>query len=233
MFPSDLQALIFDFDRTLAPLGNFVKWREALPLMREAYLRHGVPDELLDAAPRGCFGLYGHVARHASLPPAQMVEVQSEVSAILEEYEKVGVGRVELFAGVREMLDDLPGFGLRVGIVSSNPSAVIRPVLAQYGVEARFVAIVGREGIDHIKPDPESMRRCCERLSVDPAHCMGIGDNAGDAEAALAAGMSAVGVCTGVSTREALLAAGVGEAFEDIRAFHAALRESRGAGRSG
>ena len=156
-----------------------------------------------------------------------MAEVQAEVSSILEEYEKVGVGRVALFEGVREMLDDLPALGLRAGIVSSNPSAVIRPVLAQYGVESCFVAIVGREGIGHIKPDPESMRRCCKLLSVEPAHCMGVGDNAGDAEAALEAGMSAVGVCTGVSTREALLAAGVGAAFEDIRAFHLALKESR------
>ncbi|MDG2307041.1 MAG: HAD family hydrolase [Candidatus Binatia bacterium] len=223
MFSPDLQALVFDFDRTLAPLGNFVKWREALPLMRERYVAHGVPEDHLDGAPRGCFGLYGHVARGDHLEADTLLRAQTEVSEILAKFEAVGIGKVELFDGAAEMLRALPAIGLRAGIVSSNPEWVIRDVLEHRGVAGSFEAIVGRDGLDHIKPAPEGMLLCCERLGVTPAHCLGVGDNAGDIEASRSAGMPAVGVATGVSEEPDLLAAGALAVYDGIPSFHAAL----------
>lgn len=224
MFAPDLQALVFDFDRTLAPLGNFVKWREALPLMRARYVVAGVPESHLDGAPRGCFGLYGHVARGDHLGPEELLRVQTEVSKLLADYEAVGIGKVELFDGVDELLCELPGFGLRAGIVSSNPDWIIHDVLEHRGVRERFEVIVGRDGLDHIKPSPEGMLRCCDLLGVEPGRCLGVGDNAGDIEASRAAGMPAVGVETGVSKEPDLRAAGAVEVYDGIPALHAALR---------
>lgn len=227
MFSPDLEALVFDFDRTLAPLGNFVKWREALPLMRERYVASGVPGEYLDEAPRGCFGLYGHVARGDHLSPEALLRVQVEVSKILADYEAVGIGKVELFEGVDELLAALPQLGLRAGIVSSNPDWVIRDVLEHRGGLESFEAIVGRDGLDHIKPAPEGMLACCEKLGVAPARCLGVGDNAGDIEASRAAGMPAVGVATGVSKEPDLVAAGALAVYDGIPSLHEALRAWR------
>ncbi len=223
MFSADLQALVFDFDRTLAPLGNFVKWREALPLMRERYRAHGVPEAHLDSAPRGCFGLFGHVARGDHLAPDVLARAQVEVSQILAKYEAAGIGQVELFAGSEALLRALPVLGLRAGIVSSNPEWVIRDVLEHRDVSGCFEAIVGRDGLRHIKPDPEGMLLCCQSLGVQPASCLGVGDNAGDIEASRAAGMPAVGVATGVSKEPELLAAGALAVYDGIPALHAAL----------
>ena len=225
MFSPDLQALVFDFDRTLAPLGNFVKWREALPLMRERYESHGVPADYLEGAPRGCFGLYGHVARGGHLDGEALLRAQVEVSQLLAEYEAVGIGRVELFDGAEELLRGLPALGLRAGIVSSNPDGVIRDVLRLEKVLDCFDAIVGRDGLAHIKPDPEGMLACCEKLGVAPEYCLGVGDNAGDIEASRAAGMPAVGVATGVSGEADLRAAGAIDVYDGLPALHAALRE--------
>lgn len=227
MFSPQLKALVFDFDRTLAPLGNFVKWREALPLMRDRYVAHGVPEEHLDRAPRGCFGLYGHVARGDHLTREALLRAQVEVSELLAQYEAVGIGKVELFDGVVEMLRELPALGLRAGIVSSNPEWVIRDVLEHRAVLDCFEAVVGRDGLDHIKPSPEGMLACCATLGVEPGDCVGVGDNAGDIEASRAAGMPAVGVSTGVSKEPDLLAAGAIAVYDGIPSFHQALRDWR------
>ena len=228
MFSRDLKAIVFDFDRTLAPLGNFVRWREALPLMREHYQKKGVPEEYLDGAPRGCFGLYGHVGRGDHLSPEELARTQQDVSEILARYEEVGIGRVELFSGAAELLRALPGMGLQAGIVSSNPRAVIEVVLRDEGVADCFGAVVGRDEVEQIKPLPEGMKRCCELLGVRPEDCIGVGDNAGDIEASRAAGMPGVGVATGVSKPPELREAGAIEVFEDITAFHAALTQWQG-----
>ena len=223
MFSKDLQAIVFDFDRTLAPLGNFVRWREALPLMRERYLAHGLTEAHLEGAARGCFGLYGHVGRGTLLEPQRLATAQKEVSELLAEYEAVGIGQVELFDGARELLGALPGLGLRSGIVSSNPSWVIRRVLADHEIEDCFDGIVGRDEVVQIKPLPEGMLRCCELLGLAPADCLGVGDNAGDIEASRAAGMPAAGVSTGVSKEPDLREAGALAVFADLEGLHEAL----------
>ena len=94
--------------------------------------------EYLDGAPRGCFGLYGHVGRGDHLSPEELARTQQQVSEILARYEEVGIGRVELFAGAAELLRALPGMGLQAGIVSSNPRAVIEVVLRDEGVADCF-----------------------------------------------------------------------------------------------
>lgn len=192
--------------------------------MRDCYVAHGVPGAYLDEAPRGCFGLYGHVARGDHLGPEALARAQVEVSELLAKYEAVGIGQVELFDGVEELLRELPALGLRAGIVSSNPDWVIRDVLEHHGVSTSFEAIVGRDGLAHIKPAPEGMLACCEDLGVNPGRCVGVGDNAGDIEASGAAGMPAVGVATGVSKEPELVAAGAMAVYDGIPSFHAALR---------
>ncbi len=228
MFSPDLRALIFDFDRTLAPLGNFVPWREAFSSIQERYRAHGVSDEVLDASSHDCFGLYARVADSGCFPPPKLAQIQTEVSDLLARYEGMGIERAGLFPGVESLLADLARLELRAAIVSSNAAAVIRAVLGRAGVAERFDAVVGRDGLARIKPSPEGMQRCCALVDLPPAVCLSIGDNAGDVEAARAIGMPAVGVATGMSSAEQLRAAGALDVFDGIESLHAALRAGRG-----
>lgn len=225
--PPEIAALVFDFDRTLAPLGNLVRWRVAHEEMRKHYAAAGIADEVLGAAPRGCFGLYRHVALAAGLDPAALARLQAEVSAILARFEEEGIAGVAPYADAEPLLRALPEMSLRAAIVSSNPEGVIRAVLARHGLEERFAAVVGRDGLAEIKPSPDGMLRCAAALALSPARCLGVGDNAGDVAASLAAGMPAIGVATGVSTRAQLLAAGARAVFSSLEELHAQLRSER------
>jgi len=223
----DLAALVFDFDRTLVPLGNFVRWRVAAGEMRARYLAAGIREEVLAGAPRGCFGLYRHVALSRALAPADLARVQEEASATLARFEEEAIERAELYAGAESLLYDLPRLGLRAAIVSSNPAHVIRAILARLGVAGCFAAIVGRDGLADLKPAPDGMLRACAELGLTADRCLAIGDNAGDVAAALAAGMPAVGVASGVSSRDELLAAGARVVFGDVQELGDRLRAER------
>jgi sugar-phosphatase len=62
--------------------------------------------------------------------------------------------------------------------------------------------LVTAEDVRHGKPSPEGYLRAAERLGVPPADCVVIEDAPPGIEAALAAGMTAVGLTTTHSPEE-------------------------------
>jgi putative hydrolase of the HAD superfamily len=82
----------------------------------------------------------------------------------------------ELFDDVEPTLDELEAAGLVLAIVS-NFEAWLEDLLGSLGVRDRFAArvISGREGVE--KPDLRIFELALERLSLDPADAMYVGDN--------------------------------------------------------
>lgn len=76
--------------------------------------------------------------------------------------------RVEVFSGVRELLEELTGGPkpLPVAIGSGALSSEIRLILQVTGLEAFFDAIVAADDVQRSKPDPETFRRACACLRV-------------------------------------------------------------------
>ena len=89
-------------------------------------------------------------------------------------------------------LDELESSGLVLAIVS-NFEAWLEDLLGLLGVRDRFPVrvISGREGVE--KPDPRIFELALERLGLDAADAMYVGDNPEfDVEPATALGMTAV-----------------------------------------
>jgi putative hydrolase of the HAD superfamily len=82
----------------------------------------------------------------------------------------------ELFDDVVPTLDELEAAGLVLAIVS-NFEAWLEDLLGTLGVRDRFGVrvISGREGVE--KPDLRIFELALERLSLDPAEAMYVGDN--------------------------------------------------------
>ena len=177
------RAVLFDLDGTLvdtAPdLCNAVNHvlaglgRAAVPLARlrevvskggRAMLAVALPD--LDDA-----------ARDALLPP------------FLARYAEALAVESEPFAGVPALLDALDARGVRWGIVTNKPEALAAGVVAGMGWVARCAVLVGGDTLPLRKPDPAPLHLACERLGIDPARCLYVGDDERDVQAARAAGM--------------------------------------------
>jgi putative hydrolase of the HAD superfamily len=82
----------------------------------------------------------------------------------------------ELFDDVEPALDELEAAGLVLAIVS-NFEAWLEDLLGTLGVRDRFGVrvISGREGVE--KPDLQIFELALERLSIEPADAMYVGDN--------------------------------------------------------
>lgn len=107
----------------------------------------------------------------------------------------------EVHAGARELLDELRGRGLRLGVVS-NWSARLPRVLAVLGLAERldFVLCSALEELE--KPDPELFRRALARADVAADQALHVGDHPEkDVAGARAAGLLAVRIDHAVRAR--------------------------------
>ncbi len=138
--------------------------------------------------------------------------------------------------GAREVLDDLRGRGVRVGVVS-NQSGLARGLITPgqlVVVNARVDELLGPfetwqvcphgpdDGCACRKPAPGMVLAAAAALGVDPGDCVVVGDIGADVGAALAAGARAVLVPTPLTRAEevaharehALVAADLREAVD-------------------
>jgi beta-phosphoglucomutase len=105
--------------------------------------------------------------------------------------------------GARELLEVLHGAGIRLAVGSSGPPENVDLVLDRLDGRSWIGAVVNGMDVTRGKPDPQVFRIAADRLDVDPASCAVIEDAPDGIRAALAAGMTAVGlVSTGRSGDE-------------------------------
>jgi len=103
---------------------------------------------------------------------------------------------IPLFAGAREMLDELDARGFLLAVATGKTRAGLTRALQQQGLAHRFVATrCADEGLP--KPHPDMLLALMDRCGVAPEETLMIGDTTHDLELARNAGASAVAVTYG------------------------------------
>jgi HAD superfamily hydrolase (TIGR01509 family) len=119
-----------------------------------------------------------------------------------------------LLPGARELLARLTGTGVPWAVATSGEMAAARPALELLGVPAG-VPVVTRDQVAHAKPDPDLFLAAAERLGVDVADSVVVGDSVWDLLAARRARALGIGVLSGGYGREELERAGAYRVYED------------------
>ena len=123
-------------------------------------------------------------------------------------------GELRLLPGARELLARLTGTGVPWAVATSGEMAAARPALELLGVPAG-VPVVTRDQVAHAKPDPDLFLAAAERLGVDVADSVVVGDSVWDLLAARRARALGIGVLSGGYGREELERAGAYRVYED------------------
>ena len=103
-----------------------------------------------------------------------------------------GLGPDDVLPGCKELLSELKGRGVKIAAASGSKNAP--HILERIGLAGMFDASVSGHDITHSKPHPEVFLLAAERLRLEPARCLVVEDGPVGVEAALRAGMRALGV---------------------------------------
>ena len=112
------------------------------------------------------------------------------------------------YGGVRKMLQDLAGRGLKLCVFSNKPDGFTKLCVDELLAEFRFEVVRGaRDGVPK-KPDPTGAVETAAEMGVAPGRFLYLGDTNTDMQTANDAGMYAVGAAWGFRTEEELVESG-------------------------
>jgi HAD superfamily hydrolase (TIGR01509 family) len=212
-------ALLFDLDGTLV---DTVALRVAAWV--EAFRRFDIPaDRELLPAYMGSDGrwLAREVARAAGteIDWATSDEIDRLSGSLFDELNDAPWP----LPGATELLTALEERGLTFCIATASQPGQVEAYVKALRLPAP-PRIVDASHVENAKPEPDLLLAAAAQLDVPPANCWYVGDSAWDMMAAVRAGMVEVGVTTGATSAEALLAAGASVAVPGLPALLAELR---------
>ncbi len=201
--PATLDAVIFDFDGTLATLSiDFEKMRR---VVMEHLSEYAIQTDNLE-------NLYvlemisaGRilVANHH---PGKDSQYHQEAMNLIQEIEVNAAQEGHLIDGTKNMLAELRQMNIKSGVISRN----CRPAIEQAfpDIYSAVDIVLTRDHISQVKPDPEHLRQALYLLQASPDKSAMVGDHPMDIKLGLDVGTMPIGVLTGHSDRSKLIAAG-------------------------
>ncbi len=181
------KAWLFDLDGTLvdtAPdLGdaaNKVRAECGLP-----------PLPMADYRPAASSGARGLLGIALGLSPDED-EFPVRRDSFLAHYRANLSGSSRPFAGINELLLAVELKGLKWGVVTNKPGWLTLPLMKELRLYERAACVISGDSAPRPKPAPDSLLLACEQISLSPADCVYVGDDARDITAAKAANMRSV-----------------------------------------
>ncbi|MDR3611651.1 MAG: HAD family hydrolase [Ignavibacteriaceae bacterium] len=191
-------AIIFDLDGTLLnTLGdisdsvNRILSREGFPNHNEEKIRsfigHGTKSLILN-----------------SLPPDKRdnYSVQNYLDAFLIDYSQNYYKKTFPYNGITEMLDELTKKGIVMAVFTNKPDSLAKDCINKLLPEWKFEVILGSNDSFPLKPDPAGALYISEKLNIQPAEFLFLGDSVVDIKTGLSAGMFPVGALWGFQPDE-------------------------------
>jgi phosphoglycolate phosphatase len=212
-FVRPLQAVLFDFDYTLADssaavveCANTALRAMGLPEVPEEEICRtiglGIPETLVRLA--------GETQRHRAAEFRRYWRRRSD---------QIMVDWTRVFPYVPASLRRLRESGLATGIVSTKFRQRIEDVLHRDGLAGYFDLVIGGDDVSEFKPHPQGLLDALTKLGCAAESALYVGDSVTDAETARRAGVDFVAVLSGKTRRQEFLEYAPLGVFETVAEF--------------
>jgi phosphoglycolate phosphatase len=186
-FPLDVRAVAIDLDGTLldtiedlARAVNLMLTELGLRNLELGLVRTFVGKGIANLVARSLTAALGRAPDEALIARALPVyDVH---------YARVNGDTTVVYPGVREGLERLAQAKMPLACITNKSERFTRPLLARIGFDRFFPVVVCGDTLPKKKPDPMPLAYAAERMGVQPADMLMIGDSINDAQAARAAG---------------------------------------------
>jgi len=136
------------------------------------------------------------------------MRLRKAVLAILEKFETESASSTSLLPGVVETLQALKRMKLKLALFTVNGKKSTGYILDTFNLRRFFDAVVTRDSVLRVKPNPAHLQAVLKALRVSPEEAIVVGDSVWDMKSAQELGVFAVGVLSGVSSPQELTRAG-------------------------
>jgi HAD superfamily hydrolase (TIGR01549 family) len=168
-------------------------------------------------------GLDGQETIRIVAPGLNDRDMKLVMKAESKRYQENYLSTVTAFPGVRDLFERIKSEGGRIALATDCKGLQLKHYRSLLDVNDLIDDIACGDNVDTGKPDPGLVALAIEKLGIDPAQAVMIGDTPYDAEAACNAGASSVGLLSGGFSRNALVEAGAFEVVANIEALQAVL----------
>lgn len=126
---------------------------------------------------------------------------------VLDKFDIEALSESELTKGAKHAICELKESGVKVGLVSNSGSKGVDLALKKFDIGELFDVVVTRDDVRKIKPNGECIRRALSILGYSSSDAAYVGDSWIDVMAAKDAGVMAIAVIGGISSKKKLLQA--------------------------
>lgn len=196
-----------DLDGTLADTA-----RDIIPILNALCREENHPPVDYDIA-RNCVSQGARAMIRLAFGEALSDEREDHlVARLLELYAEAPCRETVLFDGMMDLLEFLARNGTPWGVVTNKAGYLAEAILEAIDFPSPPACLIGGDTLPHRKPRPEPLLEAARRIEVDAQHCLFLGDDPRDMQAARAAGMTGVIAAFGYIRPETDLSSWEGDA---------------------
>ena len=204
---SPIKGVLMDLDGTLADTA-----RDLVPVLNALCQEENRPPIDYDVA-RNCVSQGARalirLAFGNSLSDGQEERL---VARLLELYAETPCRETVLFDGMTDLLEFLARNGTPWGVVTNKSGNLAEAIIETMDFPSPPACLVSGDTLRRRKPHPEPLWEAARRMDVDARHCLYLGDDPRDMQAARAAGMTGVIAAFGYIRPETDLSSWEGDA---------------------
>jgi len=203
-----IKAVVFDLD------GTIVNFNLDTQAARAEAIEHLTKQGL----PRSLFSLNESVfdmlkkaeitMRNSGKNKKEYTKLKETVLRILEKHEMQSARTTTLVPGIVETLKTLKEMKLKLALFTVNSKKSTNYILNTFNLKKTFDAIVTRDSVTTVKPNPIHLETTLKKLKTKPTETIVVGDSTSDIKTAQELHALAIGVTYGTSTPQQLTQAG-------------------------
>ena len=189
------EAVLFDFDGTLAPNLDLRGMRQ--DLLSFTLQKTAIPKEKIERL--YMLELIDYTAEWLESQGKTSANYVKAAHKQIKDTEVNTARKTQVFPETLGLLSSLRRAGMRVGIVTRNCDEAVRTVFPD--LDEHIDAFISRDTAICLKPDPGHLQQCLDNMNCKANKSVMVGDSIMDVQAGAALSMFTVGVLTGSSDK--------------------------------